>query len=438
MLDIKYIREHPEQIKKALRNRGVAFNVDYLLRLDEKRRAKIKEVDDLRARQNELSDEIAKKSFETKSHKIAGAKQLKAQLGKTEFEMKMLEDEFHELMYKIPNIPLDDVPVGKDASKNKVIRKLGKIPKFHFEPKDHLELGAALDIIDVERAAKVTGTRFNYFRKEAALLEFALIQFTFSFLTAEKELKKIADSIVSGYSAKPFIPIIPPVMVRPDVMTKMARLAEQDKDERYYFPKDDLYLVGSAEHTLGSMHMDEVFNEEDLPIRYLGFSTSFRRESGSYGQDTRGVLRVHQFDKIEMESFTLATDSVKEQDFIVAVQEKLVQALKIPYQVVKISTGDMGKPDARQIDIECWMPGQSKYRETHTSDLMTDYQARRLNTRLRRKDGTTEFVHMNDATAFAIGRTIIAILENYQREDGSIEIPKVLQPYMHGLKEILR
>ena len=254
---------------------------------------------------------------------------------------------------------------------------------------------------------------------------------------SEKELKKIADSVTKGYSVKPFIPIVPPVLVRPDVMTKMARLTEQDKDERYYLPKDDLYLVGSAEHTLGPMHMDETFNEDDLPVRYLGFSTSFRRESGSYGQDTRGVLRVHQFDKIEMESFTLPEESTKEQDFIVAIQEKLVQALKISYQVVMISTGDMGNPDARQIDIECWMPGQGKYRETHTSDLMTDYQTRRLNTKVRRKDGRIEFAHTNDATAFAIGRTLIAILENYQQEDGSVKVPEVLQKYI-GVEVIRR
>ncbi len=437
MLDIKFIRDNPEGLKKSLKDRRVEFDVDYLLELDEKRRAKIKEVDDLRARQNELSDNIAKIGGSEREDKISESKKLKALLGDAEFEMKALEDEFLELMYKIPNIPLDDVPVGKDAGENKVIRKWGEVPKFNFAPKDHLELGEALDIIDIERAAKVTGTRFGYFKREAALLEFALIQFTFSLLTSERELKRMADSVVKGYSAKPFIPVVPPVMVRPDAMTKMARLTEQDKDERYYLPKDDLYLVGSAEHTLGPMHMDEIFNEDDLPIRYLGFSTSFRRESGSYGQDTRGVLRVHQFDKIEMESFTLPENSIKEQHFIVVIQERLVQELKIPYQVVAICTGDMGKPDARQIDIECWMPGQDKYRETHTSDLMTDYQTRRLNTKLRRKNGKLEFVHTNDATAFAIGRIIIAILENYQEEDGSVKIPKVLQKYM-GIRVIKR
>ena len=231
--------------------------------------------------------------------------------------------------------------------------------------------------------------------------------------------------------------MVPPVMIRPEIFKKMARLSEADKEERYYFPKDDVYLVGSAEHTLGPLHMDEVFNEEDLPIRYLGFSTSFRREAGTYGKDLRGILRVHQFDKLEVESFTTSENSLTEQNFIIALQEYLVRSLKIPYQLVILCTGDMGAPDARQIDLECWMPGQEKYRETHTSDLMTDFQARRLNTKVRRKGGKTEFVHMNDATAFAIGRILIAIFENYQQKNGSIKVPKVLQKYC-GFKEIVR
>jgi len=267
------------------------------------------------------------------------------------------------------------------------------------------------------------------------LLEFALIQYTFQTLTSEKIIGKIAASIEKGYAAKPFIPVIPPDFIRPQIFEKMARLSPEDKEERYYFPQDDIYLIGSAEHTLGPIHMEEIIPEENLPLRYLGFSTSFRREAGSYGKDTRGIFRVHQFDKLEMESFTLPNNSLKEQDFILAVQEYLVRSLELPYQVVMICTGDMGKPDARQIDIEIWMPGQGRYRETHTSDLMTDYQARRLNTRVRKKGGDIEFVHMNDATAFAIGRTLIAIMENYQQKDGSIKVPRVLQKYA-GFKKI--
>lgn len=438
MLDIKFIRENAGKVKEGLRKKGVDFDVQNLLGVDEKRRAKIKEVDDLRARQNELSEEIAKLESKNQEARIKEAKELKAKLGDVEFELKALEKEFSELMYRLPNLPHEDVPVGKNASENKVLRSWGEIPQFNFEPRDHVALGESLDIIDIERASQVAGTRFSYLKREAALLEFALIQFALTVLTSPKELKKIAEKIGQGYPNTPFIPIVPPQMIRPEVFKKMARLTEQDKDERYYLPQDDLYLIGSAEHTLGPLHMDEVLEEKNLPLRYVGFSTSFRREAGSYGQDTRGILRVHQFDKLEMESFTVPEQSIKEQEFFVATQEFLMQKLKIPYQVVMLCTGDMGAPDARQIDIEAWIPSQNKYRETHTADLMTDYQARRLNTKVRRKNGKAEFVHMNDATVFAVGRTIIAILENYQQKDGSVAIPEVLRPFMGGLKIIKR
>jgi seryl-tRNA synthetase len=221
-------------------------------------------------------------------------------------------------------------------------------------------------------------------------------------------------------------------MMRPEVMEKMARL--EPREERYHIPGDDMYLIGSAEHTLGPLHMDEIIPAAKLPIRYVGFSTSFRREAGASGKDTRGILRVHQFDKVEIESFTAPEDSEAEQDFFVAIQEYLIQSLELPYRLVMTCTGDQGDPDARHIDLDTWMPGEGKYRETHSADLMTDYQSRRLQTRLRRADGKIEFVHMNDATAFA-GRTLIAILENYQTKEGNVLVPKVLQPYVG--KEII-
>jgi len=224
-------------------------------------------------------------------------------------------------------------------------------------------------------------------------------------------------------------------MIRPEVFTKMARLSEEDKDERYYLPSDDLYLIGSAEHTLGPLHMNESINEKDAPVRYVGFSPSFRREAGSYGKDTRGILRVHQFDKVEIETFTTIEKQDEEHEFVVAIQEYLMQSLKIPYRVMLLSTGDMGKPDARQIDIESWMPGQDKYRETHSADMMGDYQSRRLKTKIKNKDGGNEYAAMIDATVFAIGRTLIAIMENYQTEKGTIKIPKVLQKHV-GVKEV--
>jgi seryl-tRNA synthetase len=248
-------------------------------------------------------------------------------------------------------------------------------------------------------------------------------------------LAEIAAASSLTVSSVPFIPVIPPVFIKPDVMEQMARL--EPKDDRYHIPSDDLYLVGSAEHTLGPLHRNETLEERTLPRRYIGFSSAFRREAGSYGKDVHGILRLHQFDKLEIESFTTPETSQTEQDFIVAIQERIVQGLELPYRVVLKCTADQGDPDTRAIDIEAWFPGQNRYRETHTSDLMTDYQARRLHTKVRRGSQEIEYVHMNDATAVAVGRIIAAILENGQREDGSILIPEVLRPFMGGKERII-
>ncbi len=263
-------------------------------------------------------------------------------------------------------------------------------------------------------------------------MQFALIQFCINTLTNPEIISDLATKAGSPYT-KPFCPVIPPVFVRPEVMKKMDRL--DPIEERYYIPSDDLVLVGSAEHTLGPMFMDETINLDDMPVRFIGYSTAFRREAGSYGKDVKGILRVHQFDKLEMETFVPVEDGDAEQRLLVGVQEYLMQQLGIPHHVVQVCTGDMGKPDYSQIDIECWMPAQNKYRETHSSDYMTDFQARRLNTTYKDKNGDRKYSYMNDATAIAVGRTIIAILENYQQEDGSVIVPEVLQKYM-GIKVI--
>ena len=291
------------------------------------------------------------------------------------------------------------------------MRQWGEKPVFNFTPKDHADLGKNLGTIDTETAAEISGSRFAYIKGELAHMQFALIQFVTSLL-----------------SKKGFTLVIPPVFVKPTIQNRMARFLSPE--DHYMFPNDDLMLIGSAEHTLGPMYMDKIIEEKDLPLRLICYSTAFRREAGTYGKDTKGILRQHQFDKLEMESFTLPEDSLKEQEFLVSIQEEILQALKIPYQVVIVSTGDMGFPDYRQIDIECFMPGQGQYRETHSSDHTGNFQSRRLNTRVRRKDGTLEPVHMNDATAVALGRTLIAIMENYQTADGSVEVPEVLKPYM--------
>lgn len=425
MLDINFIRKNTDKIKQVLVDRNVNIDLDEFLKIDEEKRELNSKVDNLRQQRNIVA----------KEKNVEKGKEIKEQLNLLEEELKQKEEQYINLLLKFPNIPLDDVPVGPDESANKVLRQWGEIKKFNFPVKDHVELGEKLGIIDIESAGKVVGSRFAYLKAEAAMLQFAIINFTMSILQDEKILSKIAQKISLDINPKQFIPVIPPVMIKPEVYTRMGRLDPTVVGERYYLPKDNLYLIGSAEHTLGPLHMDQILEEKELPIRYVGYSTSFRREAGAYGKDVRGILRVHQFDKIEMETFISPEFSEREQDFIVAIQEYLVKLLGIPYQVVIISTGDMTTPDARQIDIECWIPSQNRYRETHTSDLMTDYQARRLNTKVRRKNGKTEFVHMNDATAFAIGRILIAILENYQQEGGSVKIPEVLQKYT-GFSEI--
>ncbi|MDA1338259.1 MAG: serine--tRNA ligase, partial [bacterium] len=302
----------------------------------------------------------------------------------------------------------------------------GEPKTFDFKVKDHVDIGNSLDILDIDRAGKVTGARFAYLKNEAVLLQFALVNFVFSTLTNKDIVSKIAKQVGSN-SDKVFSPNLPPVFIKAEVMKKMDRF--EPVEDRFYFEKDELVLVGSAEHTMGSYFMDEVIDEKDLPIRFVGYSTVFRREAGSYGKDTRGILRVHQFDKLEMECFTTVDEGKSEQDLLVGIQEYLMQQLQLPYQVVDVCIGDTGRPDYRQYDIETWIPSQDKYRETHSADYMTDFQSRRLNTRYKSRNGESKFVYMNDATAFALGRTLIAILENYQQEDGSVLVPEVLQKY---------
>ncbi|MEK7174111.1 MAG: serine--tRNA ligase [Patescibacteria group bacterium] len=427
MIDVKLLREEPERVREAVRlKNGDQKLVDEFLAADEPWRALTQEIEALRAEQKVLSEKRDIKAAKTNKEKIKTKEE----------ELASFEAKRRMIWLRIPNLPSEDTPVGKDEEANKVLRSVGEPRDFSaeggpasgWEPKDHVALGEALGLIDTETASKVSGARFAYIKGDLVRLEFALIQYALEILDNPKVLQSIAEGVKPGYTGKPFMPVVPPAMIRPEVFERMARL--EPKEERYHIPSDDLYLVGSAEHTLGPMHMDETIPESALPLRYVGFSTSFRREAGSYGKDMKGILRLHQFDKMEMESFTTAEDSITEQDFFVAIQEYLMWTLELPYRVVICSTGDQGDPDARHLDIETWLPGQNKYRETHSSDLTTDYQARRLGTRVRRAGGRTEFVHMNDATVFAIGRTLIAIMENYQTEDGKIEVPKALEKYV--------
>ena len=410
MLDIKFIRENPEKVKQGCQKKQVKVDIDQILLLDKKRRGFLQKIDSLRAAQNKISEGGGKDKAQ-----IEKAKELKNQIKELEKEFKKTYQEFNALMLQVPNLPFDDVPEGKDESENKVLREGGKKPKFNFKNKDYLEIAQDLDLIDIKRAAKVSGTRFGYLKNEAVLLEFALINFAFETLTKEG-----------------FIPIIPPVMIKSETMEAMGYIAtKEDLAERYFFEKDNLFLVGTAEQSVGPMHKDEIFEENDLPKRYLAFSTCFREEAGSYGKDTKGILRVHQFDKVEMFSFCKPDISKREHEFFLSLEEKLMKALNLPYQVVKNCSGDMAFPTAIQYDIETWIPSEDRYRETHSTSNCTDFQSRRLNIRYRNsKTQKLEFIHTVNGTAFAIGRILIAILENFQQKDGSVLIPKVLQKYL--------
>ncbi|MEI8337515.1 MAG: serine--tRNA ligase, partial [bacterium] len=401
-------------------NKNQEIDFDRLLSLYEEKRALRTEVDNINQKRNEAQ----------KARNIEEGQKLKIELETTEQKFKDADKEFLTLMLKVPNISSPDTPVGKDENENVVLRQWGEKREFSFKPKDHAEIGNELGIIDTETATEVTGPRFAYLKGDLVFLQFAIIQFCLETLTSREKLYKIAKDANLSISVDAFIPVLVPMMVKTAVQNRMARFMRPE--DHYIFPEDGTMLIGSAEHTLGPIHMDEIFEEKDLPIRYVGYSTSFRREAGTYGKDTKGILRVHQFDKLEMEVFSLPENGMQEQNFLVAIQEYIMKELNIPYQVMICCTGDMGNPDYRHIDIEAWMPGQDKYRETHSSDNMASYQSRRLSTRVKRKDGKVEYIHMNDATVVALGRIMIAIIENYQTMDGKIEIPKVLQKYMPG------
>ncbi len=420
MLDIGFIKENRAVVEAAIKNKKRApIDLDVLLKLSDERKEIRKNSDEINRKRNEAA---AARDIET-------GKRLKEELAESEARFEAVEKQLVPLLLLIPNIPSPDTPIAEDEKGNKVLRQVGEKRHFgHYSPKPHWEVGEALDLIDSETASEVSGARFAYIKGALAMMQFALLQLALKVLTDEDTLKEIVSRAGLKVSTKPFVPVVPPYMMKSAVMNRMARL--NPIDERYYFEKDDLVFIGSAEHTLGSMHMDEVIPESALPIRYVGYSPAFRREAGSYGKDTRGILRLHHFDKVEMETFARPEDGYQEQDFLVALQEHFMQLLGLPYQALVVSTGDMGFPDQRQIDIETWMPGQGVYRETHSADYTGGFQARRLNTRLKRADGSIEPVHMNDATALAMGRTLVSILENYQEPDGSLKVPKVLQHYV--------
>ena len=428
MLDIRFIRENAEAVQQNAINKGYKVDVSQLLKLDEERRNLQVQVDDLRQRRN--ANIAATKGVRPSDEQIAEGKSIKDQLTVIEPRLKGVDENYTTIIKQVPNMALADVPVGLTEDENQVDKVVGEVTKFEFEPRNHAEVAAIHGWIDKERAAKVAGSRFAYVEGDMVKLQFAIIQFVINTLSDELKMQEIITKAGINVPTKPFVPILPPLMIRTEMYDAMDRL--EPRDQRYKIDGDELWLQGSAEHVLGSMHANETFNEADLPIRYIGYASSFRREAGTYGKDMEGIFRMHQFDKLEIESFSTAENGLSEHLLFVGVQEYLLSQLELPYRVIKKCTFDIGKPNARGIDMEVWLPGQGKYRETHTADYMTDYQARRLNTRVRRESGDLELVHTNDATAFALGRIMIAIIENNQTADGHVNIPKVLQPYLGG------
>lgn len=401
MLDIKYIRENPDKVAEAAASKGHRVDIKKLIGLDDKRVELIKRGDELRS-----ALKLGKKPT---AAEIKSLEKTKKELKKLDQDFGVIQSDWETIMRAIPNPPLPDVKIGEGESANEVIDKHGKLPKFSYKPKDHLELTAE---IDTDRAAKVSGSRFAYLKGQIASLELALVNYVFDLLIKEG-----------------FVPVFPPVLISRESMAAMGYLEHGGDDEIYHLPKDDLFLVGTSEQSVGPMHSNEIFSLKELPLRYVSFSTCFRREAGASGKDTKGILRVHQFDKVEMFSFTTPDKSEKEHRFLLSLEERIVRGLDLPYQVIKMGSGDLGLPAAAKYDIETWLPSQDKYRETHSTSNCTDFQARRLNIKYRDDQGNKAFVHTLNGTAVAIGRMIIAILENNQQKDGSIKVPKALQKY---------
>ncbi len=432
MLDIQFIRDNAELVEEKAKQKGYNVKVSDLLKVDVERRELLGKIEALRAERNQIADSL--KAGNPSREQIDRGREVKEQIAQAEALLDPIESGFLGLLKKVPNMPFDDVPVGATEDENVIEKTVGEVPVFDFEPKHDYQIGEAKDLIDKERAAKISGSRFAYLKGDVVRLQFAIIQFVMETLGDEAIIKQLVQENGLNISTKPFTPVLPPAMLRTEPYVASARLDAEEVT--YKIEQDDLWLNASAEHTLCTMYWNEVLPEEALPIRYLGYSTSFRREAGSYGKDVEGIFRMHQFDKLEMEVFSTAETGLEEHKLMVAIQEYLVQQLGLPYQLLRKCTADIGKPNASGFDINTWFPAQGKYRETHTADYMTDYQSRDLKIRVKRKTGDNELVHTNDATAFALGRILKAILENYQTAEGDVRVPKVLQPYMGGREVI--
>ena len=412
MLDVKAIREAPEPFRRGLARRNLEGAVDEILALDERRRDLTARVEDLRAEQNRASKAIGGAQGEEKQQLIQEVGRVSAQVKELEPQLAEVEEQLTAQLAKTPNIPHESAPDGFTDEDAVEVSKHGEPSAFDFEPRDHAALGELLGILDTDRGARTSGSRFVYLLGDIVHVQFALVRHAMDVLTA-----------------RGFTPVIPPVLVREEAMYGTGFLPT-DEVNIYVTTEDNLYLVGTSEVPLAAFHMGEIVDEGDLPLLYAGYSTCFRREAGSYGKDLGGMFRVHQFDKVEMFAFTTPETSWQTHERILAIEEEIIGNLGLPYRIVNIAAGDLGGSAAKKYDIEVWLPGQDRYRELTSCSNCTDYQARRLQTRVRRVDGSVEVLHTLNGTATAVGRTLIAILENFQRADGSVALPEKLHPYL--------
>jgi seryl-tRNA synthetase len=408
MIDVNLLRNEPAALREALRRRGMDLDVDLLVQLDQDLRSTKTEAEAVRAEQKESGKRIASLQGEEKQAAIAAASELSERYKKLSGDVDDLQQRFDELWVAMPNLVDPTAADGLTDEDNVEIKRVGE--PTTGEVRDHAELGSLLDVIDTERAAKVSGSRFGYLKGKAVMLEFSLVRFALDRLTE------------AG-----FTPVVPPVLVKEDALVGTGFFPEA-REQVYSVPEDELFLVGTAEVPLAAYHMDEIFEENELPRRYVGFSTCFRREAGTYGKDTAGIFRVHQFDKVEMFVFTEPENSQEEHDRLLGLEESIVEAFELPYRVVNVAAGDLGAPAAKKYDIEAWFPGQQAYREITSCSNTTDFQARRLKVRQRTETGN-RIIHTLNGTAVAVGRTILTLLENHQQPDGSVRIPEALQSY---------
>ncbi len=418
MLDLAFIRSNPDAVKEAARLKNNTIDIDYLLEVDRKATTLQREVEEARAQQNQISKQIPKagKDKEQREKLIAAGKQLAEQIKSMEPQLNALLEERLQLLYLVPNIPDPSAPIGKDESDNVPVKYWGKIPSFDFEPRDHYAIMQELEMVDIERGVKIAGARSYILKNDAVRLELALMNFALDRMTQ-----------------KGFTPLIVPAMARDFCFIGSGQFPK-GRDQVYAVENDDTFLVGTSEVSITGMYKDEILKAEDLPLRFVAFCPCFRREAGTYGKDARGVFRVHQFNKVEQYIIAKADheESVRWHEALLANSEELVQALELPYRVVSVCTGDMGDGKVGMYDLECWLPSENRYRETHSCSYLHDWQARRANIRYRDEEGKVRFVYTLNNTAIASPRIMLPLLETHQQADGSVSIPAALRPYLGG------